>query len=180
MASNNETVAKIVREMRVYAKNSKVNGGEVDVWNWLADYADRIEAAHKRMADCIHLAMVIIAGIEMENSDDPPRLWTALEDAYDALSYAMGTDGETTADVEEAKTSGRYFVVKSFCNAANMRYSEELRECLKEAISASRIDCGICNRDCKMKMSFADRTIHNCERIIQWRKALEGVKDEGK
>ena len=47
MASN-ETVAEIVSDMRVYAKNSKVNGGEVDVWNWLADYADRIEAAHKR------------------------------------------------------------------------------------------------------------------------------------
>lgn len=31
MASENETVAGIVREMRVYAKNSKVNGGEVDV-----------------------------------------------------------------------------------------------------------------------------------------------------
>lgn len=48
MASDNETVAEIVREMRAYAKNSKVNGGEVDVWNWLADYAKRIEAAHKR------------------------------------------------------------------------------------------------------------------------------------
>lgn len=46
--SNNETIAEIVREMRAYAKNSKVNGGEVDVWNWLADYAKRIEAAHKR------------------------------------------------------------------------------------------------------------------------------------
>ena len=56
----------------------------------------------------------------------------------------------------------------------------ELRKCLKEAILASRIDCGICNRDCTMKMSLADGTIHNCERIIQWRKALEGAKDEGK
>ena len=48
MTTNNETIAEIVSDMRVYAKNSKVNGGEVDVWNWLADYADRIEAAHKR------------------------------------------------------------------------------------------------------------------------------------
>lgn len=47
MASN-ETIAEIVSDMRVYAKNSKVNGGEVDVWNWLANYADRIEAAHNR------------------------------------------------------------------------------------------------------------------------------------
>lgn len=47
MASN-ETIAEIVSDMRVYAKNSKVNGGEVDVWNWLANYADRIEAAAKR------------------------------------------------------------------------------------------------------------------------------------
>lgn len=51
MANNNETVADIVREMRAYAKNSKVNGGEVDVWNWLADYADRIEAAHNHELD---------------------------------------------------------------------------------------------------------------------------------
>lgn len=48
MTTNNETIAEIVSDMRVYAKNSKVNGGEVDVWNWLANYADRIEAAHKR------------------------------------------------------------------------------------------------------------------------------------
>lgn len=48
MTTNNETIAQIVSDMRVYAKNSKVNGGEVDVWNWLADYANRIEAAHNR------------------------------------------------------------------------------------------------------------------------------------
>ena len=87
----------------------------------LNEFADRIEAALKRKADSIHRAMVIIAGIEMENSDDPPRLWTALEDAYDALSDAMGTDGETTADVEEAKATGRHFVVKPSNNSAKMR-----------------------------------------------------------
>ena len=43
-----ETISDIVREMRVYAKKSKINGGEIDVWNWLAHFADRIEAAHKR------------------------------------------------------------------------------------------------------------------------------------
>ena len=43
-----EKIADIVREMRVYAKKSKINGGEIDVWNWLAHFADRIEAAHKR------------------------------------------------------------------------------------------------------------------------------------
>ena len=51
MASNNEKIADIVREMRVYAKKSKINGGEIDVWNWLAHFADRIEAAHKCECD---------------------------------------------------------------------------------------------------------------------------------
>ena len=43
-----ETISDIVREMRVYAKKSKINGGEIDVWNWLAHFADRIESAHNR------------------------------------------------------------------------------------------------------------------------------------
>lgn len=81
-----------------------------------------------------------------------------------------------------AKDDARLTIVANYETviAAKDREIAELRECLKEAISASRIDCGICNRDCEMKMLFTDRTIHNCERIIQWRKALEGVKDEGK
>ena len=61
METNNETVAAIVREMRVYAKKSKINGGEVDVWNWLAHFADRIEAAHKRelaeLRECLREAV---------------------------------------------------------------------------------------------------------------------------
>lgn len=79
---------------------------------------DCIESAAKREVDSIHRAMVLIAGIEMENSENPPRLWTALEDAYDALSDALGTDGDNSADVEEAKVIGRHFVVKSYGNAA--------------------------------------------------------------
>ena len=54
MANTNETVAGIVNEMREYAKRSEVNGGEVDVWNWLADFTDRIEAAHKRNVDALN------------------------------------------------------------------------------------------------------------------------------
>jgi len=77
----------------------------------LCHFADRFEAALKREMDNIHRAMVILAGIEMESTENPPRLWTALEDAYDALSDALGTDGDTTADEEEAKATGRHFVV---------------------------------------------------------------------
>lgn len=93
----------------------------VDAKVILRNYADRIEAAHKRKVDRIHQAMVLIAGIEIENSQYPPRLWTALEDAYDALCDALGTDGDTSSDVEEAKAIGRHFVVKSIGNAAKMR-----------------------------------------------------------
>lgn len=91
-------------------------------------YADRLEAALKRGVDSIHRAMVLIAGIEMENPENPPRLWTALEDAYNALSDALGTDGDTTADEEEAKATGRHFVVKPYGSAA------ALREALLKAI----------------------------------------------
>lgn len=95
----------------------------------LMNFADRIEAAHKREVDSIHRAMVLIAGIEMKDSENPPRLWTALEDAYDALSDALGTDGETTADVAEAKSIGRHFVIKTVGNAMKMR--EALKKCTK-------------------------------------------------
>ena len=115
-----ETIADIVAEMR-----KDIAEGTVGIWSDFGgeiarSYADRIEAAEKRMVDSIHRAMVIIAGIEMENSGYPPRLWTALEDAYDALSDALGTDGDTTADEEEAKSIGRHFVVKSYGNAEKM------------------------------------------------------------
>lgn len=71
--------------------------------------------------DSIHRAMVLIAGIEMENPEDPPRLWTALEDAWDALCDALGTVGDVNADVAEAKAIGRHFVIKPSGNAAKMR-----------------------------------------------------------
>ena len=115
-----ETIADIVAEMR-----NEGHAGDESCLEWVGakirGYADRIEAAERRRADSIHRAMVIIAGIEMEDSENPPRLWTALEDAYDALSDALGTDGETTADMEEANATGRSFVVKPYGNAAKMR-----------------------------------------------------------
>ena len=115
-----ETIADIVAAMR-----DEGHAGDSSCLEWVGakirDYADRIEAAERRRADSIHRAMVIIAGIEMEDSENPPRLWTALEDAYDALSDALGTDGETTADMEEAKATGRSFVVKPYGNADKMR-----------------------------------------------------------
>ena len=93
-----------------------------------------MEASNKSTheADSIHRAMVIIAGIEMENPEDPPRLWTALEDAYDELSDALGTDGDTTADEEEAKATGRHFVVRSSGDRAKLRAAlVEAREVIK-------------------------------------------------
>lgn len=112
MSKEKETVADIVAEMK-----DEGHIGDASFLEWVGakilHYADRIEAAEKREADRIHRAMVLIAGIEMEDSENPPRLWTALEDAYDALSDALGTDGDISADVEEAKAIGRYFVVKT-------------------------------------------------------------------
>ena len=129
----------------------------------LLSLADRIEAAEKRMVESIHRAMVIIAGIEMENSDYPHRLWTALEDAYDALSDALGTDGETTADEEEAKAIGRHFVVKSYGNAAKMR--EALENIVLTTIKAGKsiscdVACGIISSTAKAALSAPPR---NCD-----------------
>lgn len=125
-----EEIIKELREMpeRFEAHNKFGPLLILDVRN----LADRIEAAHKREADSIHRAMVLIAGIEMENPEDPPKLWTALEDAWDALCDALGTDGDGSADVAEAKAIGRHFVVKSSGNAAKMR------EALKYLRDASR------------------------------------------
>ena len=127
-SAKQETIAGIVREMRTLGRLDEQSTDKIPrslQALGLRTYADRIEAAEKRMVESIHRAMVIIAGIEMESSDYPPRLWTALEDAYDALSEALGTDGETTADEEEAKAIGRHFVVKSYGNAAKMREALE-------------------------------------------------------
>lgn len=118
-----KTVSDIVAKMR----RTKYCSDECTVKWCLTEWADCIEAAAKREGDSIHRAMVIIAGIEMENSENPPRLWTALEDAYDALSDALGTDGDTSADVEEAKAIGRHFVIKSYGNAAKMDTTRRTR-----------------------------------------------------
>lgn len=140
MADTHEISADIIAEMR---------GIRVREFQ---DYADRLEAALKREADSIHRAMVILAGIEMESTENPPRLWTALEDAYDALSDALGTDGDTAADEEEAKATGRHFVVGPSGDCAKLRDALEdarnflLKHCCgsSEAQSiVSRIDCAL-------------------------------------
>ena len=116
-----KTVDDILRKMREFAEADSQSIGRDVLRREIHNFADRIEAAEKRKADRIHRAMVLIAGIEMEDPENPPRLWTALEDAYDALSDALGTDGDTSADVEETKAIGRYFVVKTYGNSAKMR-----------------------------------------------------------
>lgn len=121
---NMETIDNVIAEMRMF-KCRNLETGELESCNAIAYYyANRIEAAAKREADSIHRAMVLIAGIEMEDSENPPRLRTALEDAYDAL----GTDGDTTADVEEAKAIGRHFVVKPVGNAAERDIEEVIAD----------------------------------------------------
>ena len=118
--SEHEAIADIIAEMR---RGMNPNGTaecqylESDI----CMLADRLDAALKREADSIHRAMVILAGIEIPNPDYPPKLWTALEDAYDALSDALGTDGDTTADEEEAKSTGRHFVIRPSGDAAKLR-----------------------------------------------------------
>ena len=161
-----ETIEDIVREMRALGRLDEKSTDKIPrslQALGLRTYADRIEAALKRKADCIHRAMVLIAGIEMENSNDPPRLWTALEDAYDALSDALGTDGETTADVEEAKATGRHFVVKPSNNAAKMR--EALQKIVLLTVKAGKsiscdVACGIIAGTAKCALSAPAR---NCD-----------------
>lgn len=126
-----ETIKDIIKEIRRLNDDGFPLDGESShpLVEDMRLLADRIEAAHKREVDSIHRAMVLIAGIEMKDSENPPRLWTALEDAYDALSDALGTDGETTADVAEAKAIGRHFVIEPVGNTMKMR--EALKKCTK-------------------------------------------------
>lgn len=139
---NTKTIEDIQRELRsiserasgliMWSENCVTTYPTIagkQLWSYFADLADRIEAAHKREVDSIHRAIVLIAGIEMKDSENPPMLWTALEDAYDALSDALGTDGETTADVAEAKAIGRHFVIEPVGNTMKMR--EALKKCTK-------------------------------------------------
>lgn len=132
--ADNETIASIIAEKRRLAEQIRNNLSTVLVRQWhqqaeiksLEDEANRLEAAQKREVDNIHRAMVILAGIEMPDADYPPRLWTALEDAYNALSDALGTDGCTTSDEEEAKATGRHFVIQPRGDCAKLR--EALRK----------------------------------------------------
>ena len=125
--ADNETTTDIIAWLR-----KPREGENAYLTLWRDEIADRLDAAHKRETDCIHRAMVLIAGIEMESPEDPPRLWTALEDAYDALSDALETDGDTAADEDEAKATGRHFVVKPSGNPAAMR--EALVKCREIAL----------------------------------------------
>lgn len=158
-----ETISDIVSKMRRDCPARHMDGTRYRDGDWVytkgmvKEMSDRIEAAEKREADRIHRAMVIIAGIEMENSENPPRLWTALEDAYDALSDALGTDGDTSADVEEAKAIGRHFVIKSYGNAAAELhcsdcawyhiYNDGLSELHEEALAARCSNCRFFQRE---------------------------------
>lgn len=166
MSNKKETIADISAEMR-----NEGHTGDSTCLEWVASklrrYADRIEAAERRMAASIHRAMVIIIGIEMEDSGNPPRLWTALEDAYDELSDALGTDGETTADVEEAKATGRRFVVKSYGNAAKMR--EALEQISREIWESIDPFCNdVCCKPKRELAKIADAALsappRNCDR----------------
>lgn len=160
-----ETSEDILREMRALGRLDEKSTDKIPrslQALGLRTYANRLEAALKRKADSIHRAMVLIAGIEMEDSENPPRLWTALEDAYDALSDALGTDGETTADVEEAKATGRHFVVKPSNNAAKIR--EVLILCVDE----------ICNRCRDLASAHGNHLpcLNGCELVRKAKAAL--------
>ena len=126
MSERLKITAGIIARMRLDASEDESTPDGI-LGQTLNYFADLLEAAHRREADNIHRAMVILAGIEMIDPDYPPRLWTALEDAYDALSDAIGMDGCTTSDEEEAKSIGRHFVIQPFGDSA------KLREALAEA-----------------------------------------------
>ena len=123
MAETHETIADITAEMRDEAARADMEQGYSldDAAEMMREFASRFEAAHKRETDGIHRAMVILAGIKMHSPDEPPRLWTALDDAYNALSDALGTDGDITADEEAAKASGRHFVIQPRGDCAKLR-----------------------------------------------------------
>jgi hypothetical protein len=152
MADTNETITDIIAEMRFHgqqnidAEKDKPEYGILTVEGRIAqNYADRLEAAHRREADSIHRAMVILAGIEMPDAENPPGLWTALEDAYNALSDALGTDGDTTADEEEAKSTGRHFVIRPSGDRAKLREALEHMVRAETYGSMERDDlCGRC------------------------------------
>lgn len=157
-----------------------IEGADEDlVKNIIRDANQKAEgnAAAMREADSIHRAMVLIAGIEMEDSENPPRLWTALEDAYDALSDALGTDGETTADVEEAKATGRHFVVKPYGNAAKMREALEaalpiMRDCPFTHYNTTEVDKVV--GEINAALSAPPR---NCDRFTTFADALNAWRE---
>lgn len=159
MASN-ETIAEIVSDMRVYAKNSKVNGGEVDVWNWLANYADRIEAAHKRERKAGAEAAQIVGEIgEMIGRE--------------AAGRQPVTDCNRLGNV--AKDDERLTIVAIYENviAAKDREIAELRERIKVA------EYALTELQTRLVSSVYDGTMNPYEALEITERAIAAISEKG-
>lgn len=92
-----ENVNDIVREMRAYAKKSEIDGGLIDVWDWLPEFADRIDAAYKRdlqaMVDAGEIDMRTAMGEVERLRAENARLKSAIVRVHGCLDATCGSMG---------------------------------------------------------------------------------------
>lgn len=93
-----ENVEDILREMRAYAKKSEIDGGLIDVWDWLPEFADRIDAAYKRDMQ----AMVDAGEIDMKTAmGEVERLRAENAKLTEAMSFVVGCADSTCGGMAE-------------------------------------------------------------------------------
>ena len=96
-----ETVNDILREMRAYAKKSEIDGGLIDVWDWLREFADRIDAAYKRDLQ----AMVEAGEIDMRTAmGEVERLRAENAQLTEAMSSVVGCADSTCGGMGVCRT----------------------------------------------------------------------------
>ena len=161
MASNNETIADIVREMR----SLEFDDPRLDIYSLMATrdlargWANRIEAAHKRERK---------AGAEAAQICGEIGKMIGRE----AAGLQPVTDCNRLGNA--AKDDERLTIVAIYENviAAKDREIAELRECLREAV---REKCPFTRMSCK----HSEPCDYECG-TEKWRKALEGSNNATK
>lgn len=92
-----ETVNDILREMRAYAKKTEIDGGLIDVWDWLPEFADRLDAAYKRdlqaMVDAGEIDMRTAMGEVERLRAENERLMSAVVRVHGCLDATCGSMG---------------------------------------------------------------------------------------
>ena len=184
MATYNEKVCDIVREMKSLAESSgtkrRVNIPTLTVHHWIG-LADRIESAHKREVAELKTAYDRAVSADARHAVENERLKGEVAELTAIINAECRKCGEcakfgkdcTAGDIDGAEDNRA-------CEKFVSREVAELRECLKEAITRfcthrpHEFDDGFGNCESFKNGSCVCEECWVLDSINRWRKALEG------